>query len=283
MKLSPDFTSLWNVADLMGDQTFAFNIDYQPTDIAPIKIRLKEGIEVEVSDIDWDGPVASYQGHQILFYIADQGWNIDDVINNPIEGKKFHMSWCSTLDNMKRQGRIERYVATADLTGRFKVFGTSESEGGKERHARANLKVCKNCLANINYKNYHRNKTEVFREFDIPEFFEHYRSYFEHTPNLEVDPTKGYSEDWHKISARKKEQAGWRCEDCGVELVSNHDLMQTHHINGVKSDNREQNLQALCVECHSKKPGHEHMRVPLITRQRLAKLRHQEVISKLGA
>ena len=273
MKLNPLFEELQGVANLMSDQNFAFSMEYVPNELDPIEIRLKEGIDIRsFEEIDWSGPVASYKGRQILFYIADQGWKIDDVIEDPSQGKKFHMSWCTTLDEMKRKGRIERYVATSDLSGRFKVFGQSDEEGG-ERHARAGLKICRNCLSNINYKGYKRNKIEVFQDFNIPEFFEHYSSYFEHKPNLEIDPTKGYTDDWDEISLKLRERANWKCQDCSVDLSEDTSLLHAHHINGVKSDNRSANLQVVCAECHSKKPDHGHMTVTLNNRQRLAQLR----------
>ncbi|MDB2644944.1 hypothetical protein N9Y37_10870 [Luminiphilus sp.] len=275
MRLSPSFEELHAVANLVSDQTFSFSMEYVPNEFDPIEIRLKEGIDIESFDeIDWSGEVASYKGHQVLFYIADQGWDIDEVIENPERGKKYHMSWCTTLNEMKKKGRIERYVATSDLSGRFKVFGNSEEEGS-ERHARAGLKVCRNCLSNINYKGYKRNKVKVFQDFNIPEFFEHYSSHFEHKPNLEIDPTKGYTDDWDDISIKLRERASWKCQDCSVDLSKDRALLHAHHINGVKSDNRSENLQAVCVECHSKKPDHRHMILTLHNRQRLAQLRQR--------
>jgi hypothetical protein len=275
MRLNPNFAELQRIANLISDKDSTFSMNYQPTSSVAIEIRLKEGIDIKsFKEIDWTGPVASYKGHQILFYIADQGWKIDDVIDDPSKGKKFHMSWCTTLEKMKERGRIERYVATSDLSGRFKVFGQSDEEGG-ERHARAGLKVCRNCLSNINYKGYKSNKVKVFQEFNIPEFFEHYSSYFKHKPNLEIDPTKGYSDDWEEISIKLRERASWRCQGCSVDLSKDKELLHCHHINGVKSDNRSENLEVVCAECHSKKPDHGHMTVTLLSRQRLAELRQR--------
>jgi hypothetical protein len=33
--------------------------------------------------------------------------------------------------------------------------------------------------------------------------------------------------------------------------------LHTHHINGRKDDNRDDNLQALCIACHADLPAHE--------------------------
>ena len=272
MRLNPDFTELHRIVALISNKDSNFSIGRKSTSSAPIEIQLKKGIEIESFDeIDWSGPVASYKGHQVLFYIAEQ-WSIDDVIDDPSQGKKFHMSWCQTLESMKQKNRIERYVATSDLSGRFRVFGHSHREG-KQIHTRAGLKVCQHCLSNINYKGFNRNRQRVLREFSIPEFFEHYSSHFKHKPSLDIDPTKGYTDDWNEISLKLRERANWKCQDCSVDLSEDRQLLHCHHINGVKSDNKSENLQVVCVECHSKKPDHGHMTVTLHNRQRLAQLR----------
>ena len=63
----------------------------------------------------------------------------------------------------------------------------------------------------------------------------------------------GYVKNWEEISLAYRTKKNFTCERCGthVENSFDHFYMQTHHKNGVKTDNREGNLECLCIKCHS--------------------------------
>ncbi len=70
-----------------------------------------------------------------------------------------------------------------------------------------------------------------------------------------------YTEDWGDISEIYRLSVGWICEDCGVDLASNKFFLHVHHLDRNKKNNKNENLRALCVQCHSDQPGHGHMKL----------------------
>lgn len=50
----------------------------------------------------------------------------------------------------------------------------------------------------------------------------------------------------------------WKCEKCGITDWMGEDItLELHHINGNHFDNRLENLQMLCPNCHSQTPTHK--------------------------
>ena len=253
----------------IGDWTFIGNIGARRSEkpFEPIAIlsntnaalRRGEAISLAAVPKEWkELPIfLDEQSLPFVFYISDQFfvrryWR---ALSRQYRRReyKFHFKWCRTLEEMKnRTGVID--------TGLNTTFATHPLKSMMAR-PKKDLKVCLNCCNEHQdvYKFFKAYGKDIEDKFRMPEFFEEFGKIdlpLPHHPGGRDD----YSRDWPKVAYRKKEKARWRCQDCQHYFVENKEELHVHHINGVKSNNVSDNLEVVCRSCHSKKPGHEHMR-----------------------
>ena len=208
------------------------------------------------------GPLQA-DGYGIVLYIKDQGSKIEEIIVDPREGRKVHLAYCKTLEQMESMGRFERYHLKREPDGMFLVSGSSFRGATVEQDVP--LSVCKNCLKQLNYNGYRelswagggRDKATI--NFDYGAFFENYSSFFPKLPIRDANSPTGYPSDWQAISKRVRSEAKNCCKMCKVDLSSVPELLHTHHVNGVKTDNSSANLEVLCASCHRRQANHEHI------------------------
>jgi len=167
---------------------------------------------------------------------------------------KYHIYKCKTISEMFNLGRKHRYKVNSRDDGTF--FFTFTDFRGRviKRVENQKLNVCKNCLRkylnryptdidvkNFNLKEFHR-KNMGFFDFDTSELEKGESA----TPNV-------YSKNWNIISKKIKEKRGYICENCGFRPSNSYEkkFIHTHHINGNKQNNFEDNLRVLCIKCHS--------------------------------
>ena len=277
MRLETDFSLLRDAVRRMGAEGVPVEELIGASEKARerVDVELPEGIEVDIDEIQIVQKLLSYKDRQVLLYIQDHGWNAGEVLSGRRDGNKYHVAWCSTLAEMRGKGRFERYVATNDCSGEFTITGTDEARLSTSGSAR--LKVCKNCLRELNYDGYRHDRQGAFARFDLQRFFETYSSYFPHMPmRLAGEQDGDYTPDWPAVSKRARERASQRCHDCGVLLDRHPRLLQVHHVNGVKTDNRASNLKALCAPCHRRAPNHAHLHVSHEDSRQIAKLRREQ-------
>ena len=218
--------------------------DWGPIDIDEI-LKPTE-LVISAKDIEYapDGTL-EYNGQKLIVYIRDQ--------EEYFQPYRFHVADCSTLKSMREEGKYDKYVIPTRTDGKFYVntFRYNKCIG----KGVMSLYVCTNCLNRLNYKGNRES-------FDLNEFFEMDGSQITNKPTGTdlTAPVNIYSSDWTQISDRYKEKVEWRCEECGIDLGERRKFLQVHHINGLKNDNREENLRALCIRCHAEMPQHQHMK-----------------------
>jgi len=277
MELNVDLSLLLSAVKKMGAEGISFDISHETKPIEPIDTQLGEGLEVNFKDIEFDSGLASYQGRQVLLYIKDHGGRVLEALEDGSKGKRFHISDCVTLGEMRSKGRFDRYVVTNSLNGIFKISG-KDWKSGVEYEGETSLLVCKNCLKYLNYRGYQtKAKGPIFNDFELADFFDTYSSYFKYMPSGIADSRNiGYTDDWDEISKKVKTTFNYICQKCGLNLIKNKALLHTHHINGVKHDNSLSNLTPLCADCHRKQPDHQHLFIKYQDTKSINHLRHQQ-------
>ena len=269
----PDFSEHVGLNRLRGQmeaELIPWNSGANWTPISIDEILITTGLDISPEEIEYapDGTL-EYQGQRVIVYIRDQYHRDEYALHsyeliNPEHLCRFHVADCQTLRQMRRQGRYDRYVVSTRRDGRFTV---NFLDGNRliEQEVDCRLYVCRHCLDRLNYQNYRNRRTqrdEIRDSFDLNEFFEMYNSRIAIEPT-ETDitaPVNQYPPNWPQIRARYKEKVGWRCEGCDINLEEETRFLEVHHRNGLKNDNSETNLRALCIGCHAEQFQHQHIR-----------------------
>ncbi len=106
-----------------------------------------EGIDVSFDEITIlsDGTFG-YKDSRVLVYIRDV---IKYGNRRKEHDPRYHVMNCITLQTMRANGRFQRYVVAAELSGKFKI---NIIEGGRViRSEKKRLLVCQNCLDGLGF------------------------------------------------------------------------------------------------------------------------------------
>lgn len=127
---------------------------------------------------------------------------------------------------------------------KFCSHSCSASYNNKKR-ARGDSK-CLNCGKNIYYRNKFCN-SKCHSEYKQKEYIKRWKDGIE----------SGTSGKYGIIGAVRNyilEKNDYKCEKCGNKYTNpftNNSILQIHHIDGDCTNNREENLQLLCPNCHA--------------------------------
>lgn len=269
MKL-PDFTddpALNALRRVMG----ASLRDYTPpASVSPTEAEIetlsKSGIDIPLDDVHVlpDGTLA-YKNQRVVLYIRDvrhyRSHSIDER-----DWPRFHVANCDKLKEMRANKRYDRYVVATRDTGIFQINLVGEFNS-KEKRDQA-LNVCQYCLSAINWdefvarRKYAEERKKIVAAFKLTNFYDLFGKTFiveepKHTD--ETAPLDVYDKNFNAIARKIKEKRGYRCGKCGCDFSNNKRFLHAHHINGVKSDNSEENIELLCIAEHARQAYHGHM------------------------
>lgn len=172
--------------------------------------------------------------HQIFLYKKDYDM---ERYGKP----RFHICNCTALQTI---GSNKYRRAN---TGTVSVWDRSQNKNVEV----SNLPLCKYCLELLreeNILNYGRSMTSDEFEQILRE------SSDDSVNNKEQDvDLEGYLWKWQKISEAYRTKKNYTCEICGITPKSKFDrqYIHVHHKDGNKTNNKESNLQCVCILCHS--------------------------------
>lgn len=169
---------------------------------------------------------------------------------------KYHIYKCTTISNMFNSGRKHRYKINNRDDGTFHYSFTDSQGLLLKTDENQKLNVCKNCLkkflhtqrtsdndvSNFQLEKFHNQNNSFFGDIDISGM----EKGADAKPNV-------YPKFWDEISKQVKINRNYMCEKCGYipKIDYNKRYIHTHHVNGDKQNNYEDNLQVLCIKCHS--------------------------------
>lgn len=210
------------------------------------KKELATGKDVSMDELFIIDDVFTYDGIPVVLYIKDHSFgSILDIKHR----RKVHLINCGTIQEMKANGRFNRYVSTTRTDGIYKISkGSSEYE--------KSLDVCKNCIQKV------RTMTDE-KIFTVKDFFESdliSNGFDEKEIRYDELSNVYYPPNWSKISEQLRKNNDYKCQKCYKDMSDDKQNLHVHHKNGVKQDVSFKNLEVLCYECHSNEPNHEHMK-----------------------
>lgn len=232
----------------------------------------------QVKDLFDSSGLLIHNGQPVFAYIRDH--LVGGPRQFPDGGKRIHFTVCGTLRDMKKKERFERYRVTSRDDNRYLV---DVKDGWRDVEREERLFPCRYCPANLRYQCFSLTspgpvKQRIVEEFDAKEAVDFLWQHFDIFRQAMADaksaalPT-GYTSDFDQVSREYRKSRGFTCERCGTRLHKHKKLTDTHHKNGDKRDNQDDNLICLCKLCHAEE--HPHYRVSADARRIIKNARRQ--------
>ncbi|MDQ7047311.1 MAG: hypothetical protein Q9M39_06715 [Sulfurovum sp.] len=176
---------------------------------------------------------------------------------------KYHIYKCSTISTMFHSGRKHRYKINNRDDGTF--FYKFHDYHGHVLETRENqkLNICKNCLSKFLSK---KASSYDVNNFYLKDYYQQSNNFFDFDTSVmekgEDAQANIYPKKWTDISNQIKTKYDYTCQECGwrPNTVYKKRFIHTHHQNGDKTNNGEDNLKVLCIACHSNADSY-HVRI----------------------
>ena len=204
--------------------------------ISPVDVSIKDIINgnLEITDdgiffVSSDG--IKYQG-----FMYKRNYHLDKY------GKpRFHIYNCETIQDFQLSGNFHSQYRWAN-SEIVPVIDMDDMYIDKQMD---NLPLCRYCENILLQKQKHT-------YFDNNDFVKSLKNVIS-SDKMDVD-IFGYVRDWEDISRLYREKMDYTCERCGVHIEDPFDqrYIHCHHKNGDKTNNLDDNLECLCIDCHSK-------------------------------
>ncbi|MFN4299891.1 MAG: HNH endonuclease signature motif containing protein [Thermaurantimonas sp.] len=207
--------------------------------------RIIKGIDFEKAykagsiSFEDDGIYLEYEGKKYRGYMFIKEPYISTYGSYP----KFHLTRCHIIRKFIEEGKFKERYEWSNSNVNDLIDKTTRKEYKDQV-----LVYCGYC------------KREIFDSIETTEdFFDKLDKSDIEKNNIEVD-IFGYVRGKEKISKDYREKRNYTCESCGIapKAAIHRRYWHTHHIDGDKTNNKESNLQCLCILCHCyKDPRHE--------------------------
>lgn len=143
---------------------------------------------------------------------------------------------------------------TEDLSRKMRVTLSSHNtfySRDQRKTITITLEICKKCVRNLRSKYHLKLGTNTFNNFVLA-LEESERT------KQKITDNRGYILNWQQVSYCYRDSKRFTCEKCSFSITEEKEkkFLHTHHISGDKINNQRNNLQCLCVKCHSEVDDH---------------------------
>lgn len=179
------------------------------------------------------------------FLYIESGYNLELIKSKNLKTSipKFHVQKCKTIEQM---------IEKKDFNGKYVFSNRTVLMRDKIDNLEKEPTACGNCIK-LNNKLYKgMTTTEFVNKVIMDEKIEGTLNKGDLPINIPVDQS-GYTLDKEIISKKFREENNFTCQECSLQLNPPFDsyFLETHHIDGNKRNNSENNLKCLCILCHA--------------------------------